>query len=137
MFLHTCYMYVCFQFVAFVWEHVWHKAFLMGQSMRLELTLVSRKNDTCLVSLTRESSSLIKYPIKKTLCHTCSLTKAASWKYIYIYIYIYIYYCWSNETKVNILKLIGQEMNLNLVWRFFIIPYISALQTLWSSSGDW
>ena len=36
-----CYIYVCFQLVAFVREHMWHKAFLMGYSMRLELTLVS------------------------------------------------------------------------------------------------
>ena len=36
-FLLTCYIYVCFQLVPFVWEHVWHKAFLMVYSMRLEL----------------------------------------------------------------------------------------------------
>ena len=30
------------------------------------------------------SSSLIEYPIKKALCHTCSLTKATSWKHTYI-----------------------------------------------------
>ena len=27
LFLHTCYVYVCFQLVAFVREHVWHKVF--------------------------------------------------------------------------------------------------------------
>ena len=32
-------MYV-FQLVAVVREHIWHKAFLMGYSMRLEFTLV-------------------------------------------------------------------------------------------------
>ena len=45
LFLHTCYVYVCFQLVAFVREHMWHKALLMGYSMRLELTLVSSLND--------------------------------------------------------------------------------------------
>ena len=30
LFLHTCYRYVCFQLVAFVREHMCHKAFLMG-----------------------------------------------------------------------------------------------------------
>ena len=38
-----CYIYVCFQLVAFVREHMWHKALLMGYSMKLELTLVSRQ----------------------------------------------------------------------------------------------
>ena len=46
-----CYIYVCFQLVAFVREHVWHKAFLMGYLMRLELTLVSSINDPSLVRL--------------------------------------------------------------------------------------
>ena len=46
-----CYIYVCFQFVAFVKEHVWHKDFLMGYSMRLELTRVSSINDPWLVKL--------------------------------------------------------------------------------------
>ena len=32
-------------------EHMWHKAFLMGYSMRLELTLVSSINDLWLVKL--------------------------------------------------------------------------------------
>ena len=45
MFLHTCYIYACFQLVALVREHVWHKALLMGYSMRLEHTLVSSIND--------------------------------------------------------------------------------------------
>ena len=30
LFLHTCYICVCFQLVAFVWEHIWHKALFMG-----------------------------------------------------------------------------------------------------------
>ena len=33
------YIYVCFQLVAFIREHVWYKAFLMWYSRRLELTL--------------------------------------------------------------------------------------------------
>ena len=41
---YVLYIYVCFQLVAFVREHVWHKAFLMGYSMRLELILVSSIN---------------------------------------------------------------------------------------------
>ena len=40
LFLHTCYICICFQLVAFVGEHIWPKALLMGYSMRLELTLV-------------------------------------------------------------------------------------------------
>ena len=43
------YVYVCFQLVAFIGEHMWHKALLMGYSMRLELTLVSSLNDLWLV----------------------------------------------------------------------------------------
>ena len=31
-------IYVCFQLVAFLREHVWYKTLLMGYSMRLELT---------------------------------------------------------------------------------------------------
>ena len=46
-----CYIYVCFQLVAFVRKHVWHKAFLMGYSMGLALTLVSSINDPWLVKL--------------------------------------------------------------------------------------
>ena len=50
-FLHTCYIYIyiCFQLVAFVSEHMWHKALLMDYSMRLELTLVSSLNDLWLI----------------------------------------------------------------------------------------
>ena len=51
IYMYMCYIYVCFQLVAFVKEHVWHKAFLMGYSMRLELTLVSSTNDPWLVKL--------------------------------------------------------------------------------------
>ena len=46
---YVLYICVCFQLVAFVREHVWHKAFYMGYSMRLELTLVSSINESCLV----------------------------------------------------------------------------------------
>ena len=35
---------VCFQLVAFVREHIWHKALLMGYSMRLELIFVCSLN---------------------------------------------------------------------------------------------
>ena len=42
---------VCFQLVAFVREHMWYKALLMGCSMRVELTLVSSINDLWLVRL--------------------------------------------------------------------------------------
>ena len=35
-----CYICVCFYLVLFVREHIWHKALLMGYSIRLELTLV-------------------------------------------------------------------------------------------------
>ena len=44
LFLYTCYICVCFQLVAFVREHMWYMALLMGYSMRLELTLVCRLN---------------------------------------------------------------------------------------------
>ena len=37
---------VCFQFVAFVREHIWHKALLMGYSMKLELTCVCKTANT-------------------------------------------------------------------------------------------
>ena len=51
LFLHTCYIYVRFQLVAFVREHMWHKALLIGDSMRLELTVVSSIKGLWLVRL--------------------------------------------------------------------------------------
>ena len=52
-------------------------------------------------------------------------------------IYIYEDCCWSNERKANILKSIGLQMNLNLVFRFLLFHmYTCALhifQTLCSS----
>ena len=50
-FVLTCVLYICFQLVALIIEHVWHKAFLMGYSIRLELTLVSSINDPWLIKL--------------------------------------------------------------------------------------
>ena len=44
LFLHTYYICVCFQLVAFVREHIWLMALLMGYSMRLKLTLVRSLN---------------------------------------------------------------------------------------------
>ena len=44
LFLHTCYIRVCFQVVPFVRENIWHKALLMGYSIRLEITLVCSLN---------------------------------------------------------------------------------------------
>ena len=38
--LFCSYIRVCFHLVAFVKEHIWHKALLMSYSMRLELTRV-------------------------------------------------------------------------------------------------
>ena len=43
--LFDSYIGVCFQLVAFVLEHILHKALLMGYSMRLELTRVCSLND--------------------------------------------------------------------------------------------
>ena len=40
LFLHTCYICVCFQLVAFIREHILQKALLMRYSVRLELILV-------------------------------------------------------------------------------------------------
>ena len=42
-------IHVCFQLVAFIREHILHKALLMGDSMRLELTHVCCLNDLQLV----------------------------------------------------------------------------------------
>ena len=44
-------IYICFQLVAFVREHMWHKNLLMSNSMRLELTLFSSINYLWLVKL--------------------------------------------------------------------------------------
>ena len=44
-FVLTYVLCVCFQLLAFVREYMWHKALLMGYSMRLELNLVSSLND--------------------------------------------------------------------------------------------
>ena len=49
LFLRTCYIFACFQLVAFVREHIWLKALLMGYSIRLELTLISSLNNLWLV----------------------------------------------------------------------------------------
>ena len=49
IYLFYSYILVCFQLVAFVREHIWHKAFLMGYSMRLELTGVCSLNGFQLV----------------------------------------------------------------------------------------
>ena len=40
MYFLNIYIYICFQLVAFVREHIWHKALLMGYLVRFELTLV-------------------------------------------------------------------------------------------------
>ena len=44
LFLHTSYIYVCFQPVAFIREHMCRKVLLIGYTMRLELTLVCSLN---------------------------------------------------------------------------------------------
>ena len=49
IYLFRSYIRVYFQFVAFVKEHIWYKALLMGYSMRLELTLVCSLNGFQLV----------------------------------------------------------------------------------------
>ena len=43
------YIRVCFYLVVFVREHTWHKALLMGYSMRLEFIRVCNLNDFLLV----------------------------------------------------------------------------------------
>ena len=49
IYLFCSYIRVCFQLVAFVREYIWHKAMLMGYSVRLELTRVCILNDFQLV----------------------------------------------------------------------------------------
>ena len=49
IYLFCSYIHVCFQLVAFVREHIWNKALLMGYSMRLELTSFCSLNDFQLV----------------------------------------------------------------------------------------
>ena len=49
IYLFCSYIHVCFQLDAFVREHVWHKALLMGYSMRLELPPVCSLNGFQLV----------------------------------------------------------------------------------------
>ena len=44
IYLFCPYICVCFQVVAFAKEHIWHKALLMGYSMRLEFTYVYSLN---------------------------------------------------------------------------------------------
>ena len=44
IYLFCSFICVCFQLIAFVREHVWHKALLMGYSMRLELMTVCSLN---------------------------------------------------------------------------------------------
>ena len=67
-----CYIYVCFQLVAFIREHMWHKAFLMGNSMRLELTLVSSIIDPWLVKLVYIGVVVpLSWSVFTLVCFTC------------------------------------------------------------------
>ena len=50
IYLFCSYIDACFQLVAFVREHIWQKALLMGYSMKLELTCVCSLNDFQLVA---------------------------------------------------------------------------------------
>ena len=81
LFLHIyiyIYIYICFLLVAFVREHMRHKAFLMGYLMRLELTLVSSMNDLLLVQLVY-----------------IEIVVPLSWSGFTLYIiYIYLYISW-------------------------------------------
>ena len=69
--------YICmFPACCFVREHVWHKVFLMGYSMRLELNLVSSINDPSLVKLVYAGVVVpLSWSVLTLVC-------------IYIYIYI-------------------------------------------------
>ena len=49
IYLFYSYIRVCFQLVAFIRVHIWHKALLMGYSMKLELTRVCSLNGFQLV----------------------------------------------------------------------------------------
>ena len=49
IYLFCSYIHVCFQLVAFIREHIWHKALLMGLSMGLEFTCVCSLNGFQLV----------------------------------------------------------------------------------------
>ena len=49
VYLFCSYICVCFQLVAFIREHIWLKALLIGYSMRLELTHVCSLNGFQLV----------------------------------------------------------------------------------------
>ena len=49
IYLFCSYIRVCFQLLAFVREHIWHKALLMGYSMKLEFTCVCSLNGFKLV----------------------------------------------------------------------------------------
>ena len=81
LFLHACYMYVCLRLVAFVREHMWHKAFLMGYSMRLELTLDSSINDLWLVKLVYIG---VVVPLSWCVFTFVDFTHFESWYQIYI-----------------------------------------------------
>ena len=77
-------------------EHVWHKAFLMGYSMKLELTLVSSidlYSLTNLYSLTKATSGKHTYICKNKInkFKKYKSLRGPSYSNIYIYIYIYIY----------------------------------------------
>ena len=69
-----------FFFFAFVREHIWHKALLMGCSMRLELTRI------CLFS--DESKKLETYTYARTKYSKKYKSLRETTHLIYIYIYI-------------------------------------------------
>ena len=65
------------------------------------------------------SSSLIEYPINKTLCHTYSLTKTLSWKHTHTHthththIYIYIQTQIDMFIHIHQQKLLGKKLPEN------------------------
>ena len=94
-------MYVCFQLVAFVREHVWHKAFLMKYSKKLELTLVSSINDPWLVRLVYIG---VVVPLSWNV-FTLELQQPSLNIYIYIYIYKVLFSQGAGNRKKSLLLL--------------------------------
>ena len=101
IYLFCSYIRMCFQLVAFVREHIWHMALLMGHSMRFELTRVCSLNGFRMVMGKCKGHSsfffwmCLPYPILHLIGFwylICFCRCVYIYIYIlYIYIYIYIY----------------------------------------------
>ena len=84
IYLFYSYIRVCFQLIALVREHIWHKALFMGYLLRLELTCVCSLNGFQLVMSFYEGHSSLFHKVFTKACFTPHL------------LLIFCVYAWKN-----------------------------------------